>query len=250
MPGYLLSEKDFGRVSRVVRKIEGQTNPALTLPGDSRLLIPQPVSITFYNSTTETIPAGGIMAITGAALADTIPYLTIAKPSATFYRAYAVNGDLQVPTKKFGQCYTSGWCRVAYDTGTPAVSELWGPKAGQWTVSKTMTARGDCGLWIAGITDAANKIALGQIVPRGMAQRCRGKLNGALTSTTASQSVDNIVALDGGWLPVASTGDGVNLTVYNVYTVTGFAGDDNGVCYIVWNETNTRWEFIDAECPA
>ena len=173
MAGYLLSERDMGRVSRVVRRVEGQVDSLGTTGGDSRLMIPQPVSITFYNPTSETIPAGGIMAITGAALADKIPYLTISKPSATFVRSYAVNGDLPVEKEKFGQCYTSGWVRFAYDTGTPANGDCYGAKPSQWTASANYPAILDC----FGILDSTDKIALGYLHP---IDHIIGKLAGAL----------------------------------------------------------------------
>lgn len=160
MSGNLLSDRDFSRVSRVVRKVEGEMSPGRPLDDSPRLLIPQPVSITVFNDSYETIPARGVARIKSAALtANKQPYVVVDKPSTTFARDYVVNDALQIESKKWGQAFISGWVQFAYDTGTPAVGESFGAKPSYWTASKNYPAILDC----YGVTDATNKIALGYL---------------------------------------------------------------------------------------
>ena len=106
--------------------------------------------------------------------------------------------------------------------------------------------RADWGLVVVGIADSTNKILLGRIVPYGRARRCRGKLTGALSDSTASISVDTITPLSPGWASVAASTDTV--TVYSVYTTKGFAGPNDGVCQFEYNDLSGHWEFYDVEC--
>lgn len=76
------------------------------------------------------------------------------------------------------------------------------------------------------------------------AKRIRGTLGGALSTTTASQTVSSPTSIDGGQVPSGT------LTAHNVYTTAGFEGDSGGVCAAEWNETTDRYEFYDVECPA
>lgn len=69
-----------------------------------------------------------------------------------------------------------------------------------------------------------------------------GTLGGALTATTASQTISSPVAMDGGVLPTGT------ITGYNVYTSKGFAGPSGGRCVAAWNAATGHYEFIDVEC--
>jgi hypothetical protein len=76
---------------------------------------------------------------------------------------------------------------------------------------------------------------------------CRGQLAAALAANAASVNCDNVLALSGHQVTVNAAGV---VSVSNPFTVTGFSGDDNGACFFVWSAANTRFEFIDVECPA
>jgi len=119
---------------------------------------PPQVGRLFKNSTGETVPAFGVMAVTGGNRTMLEPYLTIAKPSTTFRRRYVVNGDLAVEDGAFGYCYERGSVEVLYDSGTPAVGEGWGPKPDQWTLSKFYPETAT----VAGITNSSSKVMLAE----------------------------------------------------------------------------------------
>lgn len=74
------------------------------------------------------------------------------------------------------------------------------------------------------------------------AKRIRGTLGGALTTTTASQTISSPASMDGGQVPSGT------LTGYNVYTTKGHAGPSGGVCAAEWNENTDHYEFYDVEC--
>lgn len=79
------------------------------------------------------------------------------------------------------------------------------------------------------------------------AKRCTCLLQGALTDSDASITVDNISPTDGGQTP------GASVTAYNQRNPSntgGFEGDDNAVSKIEWDEDNDRWELYDVPCPA
>lgn len=77
---------------------------------------------------------------------------------------------------------------------------------------------------------------------RQQAKRIRGTLGGALTTSTASQTISSPVAMDGGQVPSGT------ITGYNVYTTKGHAGPSGGVCAAEWNESTDHYEFYDVEC--
>lgn len=119
----------------------------------------------FKNNSGEDVPPWGILAITGTTMTgDTLkrPVLDCTKPSTTFYRKYVVNGPRRVKNGKRGSCTRGpGMIPIAYDSGTPANEEGWGPKPGQFTLSKGYPA----GVTVEGIHDSTNKILLGTLVP-------------------------------------------------------------------------------------
>lgn len=99
--------------------------------------------IRFKNESSEQVPTGGVMRITGA---DSTQggFLKIAKPNATFQRLYLVNIGDAINAGKFGEGsyltspdFSFEKNLVLYDTGnTPAYGESWGPQDGTWTIKK------------------------------------------------------------------------------------------------------------------
>ena len=233
MSAYLLSERDFGRVAKVVRTVEGETQRA-AIPNVSSRVIPQPVSITFRNDSSETIPAYGCLAITGAEQNDDrLIFVKGEKPSSTACKSYAVNGPVDVEKNRYGQCFTSSWTRVLYDTGTPEPGDLYGPKASQWTISKDSNAIVAC----LGILDEVKRIMLAQFLAAPAA--CRfyiGTTTGAVTAGTGFH-VSSLTALDGGAVPdpdhtgpdtwnvgnAAADGDGYAIDTAKVGKIIGWA---------------------------
>lgn len=102
----------------------------------------------FRNTTAETIPAFAVMRITGSEDFNGAIRFTVAKPNATQYAVYLVNGPYAVPAGTDGVCTTltqAGY--VAYDDGdgAPALGESWGAKNAQWTAAKDVPGFFICG---------------------------------------------------------------------------------------------------------
>ena len=81
--------------------------------------------------------------------------MKLKKPGTTFRKRLIITGESYVESGKPLWFPSQRFYRVKYDSGTPAPDEGWGPKPGQWTISK-----GFPGCTICGILDATNKIAL------------------------------------------------------------------------------------------
>jgi hypothetical protein len=110
--------------------------------------------VPFTNVSGETIPAFAAMAITGLVHENGIAFLQCDKPGTTFVREYAVNNMFDVPAGLRGTCFRAGDLRVLYDAAAPAAGEGWGPKPGQWSLS-----RGYPGFSIQGVVDSQHRIA-------------------------------------------------------------------------------------------
>lgn len=125
----------------------------------------------FYNDSGETVPVCAVMAVTGIhTLDDGTVIPKIGKPSATFCRSYLFNGATEVPvadaeadppTTGIGTHQDSDFRDVLalYDTGTPAVNEEWGPKPGQWSLSKNYPSI----FTVYGVANEAAKVAFGRV---------------------------------------------------------------------------------------
>jgi len=153
------NDHDVKRIGKMLRWYETQTGAGAGMDaagnrGKNEL------SITFYNNSGETIPPYSIVELQeGGQIGDNIPYVKAVKPTANGDK-YGVNGAVQVESKKYGQAYVSGKCWFAYDTGTPAIGDKYGPDTGLWPA----TLDGIPGfIECLGIIDSTNKFALGVI---------------------------------------------------------------------------------------
>ena len=211
----------------------------------------------YYNDTTETIPPFGIAAITGVngtSLEYSIPKGV--KPSSTYRKDYLINVGYEV--KKYeedistgiGQYQDGQIVKALYNSGTPAVGELWGPTEGQWYLSKGSTGSGDSdtthtwadwGVIVTGVFDSDAKILLGRIVPYGRARMCL--CSAKITSGTSLSEVDGITSMDHGWCPVESATDTLSVE-------SGFETDDDAVGIIVYDAKNNNWRPLDFPCPS
>jgi hypothetical protein len=94
----------------------------------------------FKNTYAGTIPAYSVVEIVDCIAVPglDLSYFTVTRPSTTFRGPshYAVTSAESVVENGTGQLRFHGTCRVAYDSGTPAKFEGWGPKPGQFTLSK------------------------------------------------------------------------------------------------------------------
>jgi len=86
----------------------------------------------FRNDNAGTIPAFGVMRITGVEERHGNALYTVDKPSTTFQRLYLINGPLDVPAGGYG----SGTFDVAYalcsSSASPGYGESWGAKHDEW----------------------------------------------------------------------------------------------------------------------
>lgn len=156
---YYFDENGVRRIVDTVRRVEAT-------PVNQ---IPQPQSpvgsgmrenwIPCINDSGESIPPYSICRLgTGAQYSG---YLRpkLSKPSTTFGSLYGPTGNWTTPSgKPTAVVGPNEVCIVAYDTGTPAFRETWGPKPGQWTVSK-----GFPGVSVIGIWNAEKKLLLGTV---------------------------------------------------------------------------------------
>jgi hypothetical protein len=127
------------------------------------------------NTDSGTVPPYGLMAVTDATQPATEPVVKIAKPSTTFTRLYLANGPQPIPANGLGSAQPGPIVKFAYDTGTPANGDGWGPKAGQWTA----TINYPSALSVFGVVDSTNKIAHGRLDP---INSVIGELAGPLTA--------------------------------------------------------------------
>jgi hypothetical protein len=190
----------------------------------------------FYNNSGEEVPAYAIMAVTGVQELGTGEIVKkIAKPSTTFYREYIVNGSVAVANSSAGIYQKGPEVLVAYDTGTPAVGEGWGPKPGQWTISKNYPQT----CCIAGITDAVNKIVLANLQT---INEVIGKLDTALSQ--GSLATVNVWAGAGN----SEFDTNMDITAYDwlmYYASPDIASGKKVVCRVI----NGCWYVTEAECP-
>jgi len=191
----------------------------------------------FYNSAAEEAPAYAIMAVTGVHKLDSGSIiLKIDKPSSTFYRRYIVNGPTAVAASNTGTYQPGPDVKVAYDSGTPANGEGWGPKANQWTVTKNYPAT----CLIDDIYDSTNKIAYARL---GTIDIIIGKLAGSLSQ--GSTATVNVWGGVGGSEAVISS---VTLSSRDWLMKTGAAAIASGKKVVVqW--INGIAYVTEAECP-
>ncbi|HEY1603844.1 MAG TPA: hypothetical protein VGG64_29855 [Pirellulales bacterium] len=92
------------------------------------------------NDGSSTCPAHGVVRITGNTQIGTgdpaVRIITGDQPSTTFSRLYAINSGVPVEDGDTGWLTFDSGAEVAYDTGTPAYGDGWGPKPSQWTLTK------------------------------------------------------------------------------------------------------------------
>jgi hypothetical protein len=150
MPGLpvVFTEDDYRLVAEVVNVVRrADANLLNRLSGRLRSpqggFMPPGWRIRFKNESSETVPTGGVMRITGGD-ATGGGFLKTAKPNATLQRLYLINIGDAIPPNKFGDgSYLTSLGSdfeenlVLYDTGnTPAYGESWGPQDGTWTLKK------------------------------------------------------------------------------------------------------------------
>lgn len=131
----------------------------------------------WINDSSETCPPFGCFRVTDSQGY----YVKGAKPDSTIGKSYGFNSQTAVPAGGTGLACFGPVALAAYDIGTPANGEGWGPKSGQWTLANDGTQI----VIIQGIVNTANKIALAHCI--GTPNR---KLQGTAKGNWRKQGTD------------------------------------------------------------
>lgn len=137
----VIDRKTFNLIAAVVRAEMGAVkNRLVSETVDSAPPSVQPRWVPFVNTTSETIPAYAIMAISTGSDFDADAgqsLLKVSKPSTTFCRMYAVNSSVDSTALGGGVCYLSGPVQVLYEGSfTPTSTNSGGPKPDSWAVNE------------------------------------------------------------------------------------------------------------------
>ena len=161
MPDFVLSDAMAKELRDLTRRFRSYPwNTDLSQASSPAFDVPEP-PVLVQNTSNENVPPFGIMAVADAFMVGNEPITKIAKPSTTFTRLYLVNGPAPLYQNAVGPAQRGPIVKVAYDSGTPAAGDGWGPKAAQWTVTKNYPAA----ISIHGVADSTNKYAVGRLGP-------------------------------------------------------------------------------------
>jgi hypothetical protein len=133
---FAFSERNVQRISAAVGGFEAGRNGSVM--GGLNAQERNYTRIPFRNDYAGTLPAYGVLRITGVATIDDVPYFTVDRPSSSFHRLYLVNGSDDVADDAYGWgtfLWHADW--VLYDdASTPAFGESWGPQADSFKLKK------------------------------------------------------------------------------------------------------------------
>jgi hypothetical protein len=134
---YLSLKRDHGAAARRLTNLEKRLSSSGMRRHQSVFMPAKRWPVRFVNQNSGTVPAYGVMRVTGATSAIGEPTLTIDKPNTSFQRRYLVNGPYVVQTTATGWgTWLDDADLVLYESGTPAYGESWGPADGQWSLKK------------------------------------------------------------------------------------------------------------------
>ena len=193
----------------------------------------------YYNDSSETVPAYGVIKVTDSTSKFGQSVLTGDKPDATDSRLYAINHRFDIGAGKYGRCAYDTPVKALYDTadGTPANNELWGPESGSWKLVKYAT-----GFQILGGVNTDYSTVMVQAIP-APARWHWAKLDGTLSAGgSATASIWN-------WNGSALVDSGNNVTVYDWLLGTGETIASGKKIKIDLHLESQRWYVTSAECP-
>jgi hypothetical protein len=156
-------------------------------------------AVPVYNASGESVPSGGLMAISGTTTIGGVTFMSITKPTSTFERLVLISGAGTIADADTGIGYIADRPFPAlYDStdGTPAQGQCWGPYPSSWKMRRHMY-----GMYIWGEVDQdANKALVTQV----MVPNIIGKTDDAVTkgnTVTVSvwkgdQSADSTVNIE------------------------------------------------------
>jgi hypothetical protein len=236
--GVVFDRESASRIARAVPVVERMFPRGI---GFGSLQYSDPtVWLPFRNDSGETCPGRSIVRITSVTTMSTElsggidddELYIINKPNTDWHQCYAVTEAADIEDDAFGMLTFSPVALVAYDSGTPARGEGWGPKSGQWTVSKNYPAT----CIAQGIFDATNKYMRCNFGP---IERVLGKTN----ASHAKGALGDVSVYYGTALSEADT------TIDIEDVANKFADLDSGAwVHVSW--FNGQPYLTAAECPA
>ncbi len=240
--GVLLSEAAARKLKRLIdaqaRELSNVKNRLASL-GVRRHqggMIP-PARVRFKNTSSETVPARGVMRVVAGGASDR--FISIDKPNTSFNRLYLVNGGRDIRAGKMGwatyltsQSFNFDGGYVLYDTGnTPAYGESWGPQDGTWTIKK----------YRYGFTIMGGNTGSGATSRTVAVQEPVNEVYGQTNGTCALDGTCTFDLYDGNNSAITST----SVTVTNRFSTTTIATAKKGIA--TWIGGN--WLLSAIKCP-
>ena len=207
--------------------------PTFREPTDERLL--------FRNDSGETIPAYGIVRVTGYVEANGRNMVTVTKP-ATSVGSFIVNGREEVLANEYGYGFAGPVVRVTYHSSdSPNPGNILGVDGFQ--ARSYSSGQPVLDIVILGVIDSTNRIAFARLVPvqqlmikapsGGIPGRVGTMMQGAICDVMVMSSVDQLAT------------SSVQLKVYNWSTSLACAnGDRYGIAGLI----NGKWHIIAEDC--
>lgn len=190
---------------------------------------------TVRNTASETIPAYGVMRITGTEVRAGRTVYTVAKPSTTFQRLYLVNGPVDIPASGYGDGTFDITYALCSSGASPLLAESWGAKHDEWKLFQHRP-----GFFMLGNYQGTGDDQRAIVRPYEV-QELWGTLDGALAQ--GSSATMSVYFRDGStW-----TDSTMNVTVYDRLLKTGAADIDSGN-WVVAQWYCDRWWAHAAEC--
>lgn len=235
---FALTEKDARWVVQQANMRQGTTPP--TDIGTFRE--PYSQTIIFRNDSGETVPAYGVVRVTGYASANERHAVTVTKP-ASLFGWFLVNGREQVPSGECGVAFSGPFVRVIYDSAdSPTNGQVYGVdgfKARSFNSGKPII-----NFVMLGVLNSTAKIAFALIEPmqQAMVKAPSGGIPGRVGTLLGSATCDVVTAATSNAQLATSS---VQLTVYNwAKTSACKTGDRYGLAGLV----NGRWMIAAEDC--
>ncbi len=190
--------------------------------------------VTFKNTASETIPAYGVMRITGTDERAGRTVYNVAKPNTTFQRLYLVNGPVDVPASGYGDGTFDITYALCSSAASPLLAESWGAKHDEWKLFQYRP-----GFFMLGNYQGTGDAQRAIVRPYEV-QRIRGTLDATLSQ--GSSASFNVYFRDGNtW-----TDSTMNVTVYDDLLATSASLSSTTVGWADWY--GDRWWLIEARC--
>lgn len=236
--GYLIDEATARWATEQANRRTGTQN----MGPEQVLRDPVPERVFFRNDSGETVPAHGVLRVTGYVDAQGRHMVTVAKPASTL-GTFIVNSWNEVASGEYGWGYASGQVRVLYDSAdAPSNGQVYGVdgfKARTYPSGKPV-----CNFVMLGIVDSTNKIAVANFEHPEllMIQAPANGIPGRAGSLVGSASCT--VAVLGTVNSMLST-TSVSVTVFNwSKSAVCKTGDRYGIAGLC----SGKWKIIAEDC--